>query len=252
MSARKAHRDPIRIEQYRREAIGDSLSHRATRLLCAYPQTAKYSGKGDTNDANNFVCRSAGNAPVASIISQPGPSASSCGRGGSLRGFATSSGTPWQLLHMMAAARRNRSLKCSAAGINGNRRPTHDTNSGRRQIFIDDDVLHQLGRRNKLQPLLRQHLARRSESGGDDDHAERVSVRTAMVGSGSPRRSNNGLRSASPTRVTEVVTQRALVSSDSDWPNPADGLCAPRRYADCQTASPPQLGRLKFSVSRPT
>ncbi len=29
-----------------------------TRLLCSYPQTARYTGKGDTNDANNFVCRS--------------------------------------------------------------------------------------------------------------------------------------------------------------------------------------------------
>jgi feruloyl esterase len=27
-----------------------------TRPLCAYPQAAKYKGKGDTNDAANFVC----------------------------------------------------------------------------------------------------------------------------------------------------------------------------------------------------
>jgi hypothetical protein len=27
-----------------------------TRPLCPYPQTAKYKGKGDTNDASNFVC----------------------------------------------------------------------------------------------------------------------------------------------------------------------------------------------------
>jgi hypothetical protein len=29
-----------------------------TRLLCSYPQTAKYKGSGDTNDAANFVCES--------------------------------------------------------------------------------------------------------------------------------------------------------------------------------------------------
>ncbi len=27
-----------------------------TRPLCPYPQIAKYKGKGDTNDAGNFVC----------------------------------------------------------------------------------------------------------------------------------------------------------------------------------------------------
>ena len=29
---------------------------RMTRPLCAYPQVAKYSGSGDTNDAKNFSC----------------------------------------------------------------------------------------------------------------------------------------------------------------------------------------------------
>src|SRR5690606_27396470 len=28
-----------------------------TRPLCPYPQTARYDGSGDTNDASNFVCR---------------------------------------------------------------------------------------------------------------------------------------------------------------------------------------------------
>ena len=28
-----------------------------TRPLCAYPQVARYSGKGSTNDAANFVCK---------------------------------------------------------------------------------------------------------------------------------------------------------------------------------------------------
>jgi feruloyl esterase len=27
-----------------------------TRPLCSYPQVAKYSGSGDTNDAGNFTC----------------------------------------------------------------------------------------------------------------------------------------------------------------------------------------------------
>ena len=27
-----------------------------TRPLCTYPETAKYKGSGDTNDATNFVC----------------------------------------------------------------------------------------------------------------------------------------------------------------------------------------------------
>jgi feruloyl esterase len=27
-----------------------------TRPLCVYPQVAQYKGKGDTNDAKNFVC----------------------------------------------------------------------------------------------------------------------------------------------------------------------------------------------------
>jgi Tannase and feruloyl esterase len=27
-----------------------------TRPLCTYPQSAKYKGRGDTNDAANFVC----------------------------------------------------------------------------------------------------------------------------------------------------------------------------------------------------
>jgi feruloyl esterase len=27
-----------------------------TRPLCAYPQVAKYSGTGNTDDAKNFVC----------------------------------------------------------------------------------------------------------------------------------------------------------------------------------------------------
>jgi hypothetical protein len=30
-----------------------------TRPLCPYPQTAKYKGSGDTNDAANFVCAAA-------------------------------------------------------------------------------------------------------------------------------------------------------------------------------------------------
>jgi feruloyl esterase len=28
-----------------------------TRPLCPYPQTAKYTGKGSTEDAANFVCK---------------------------------------------------------------------------------------------------------------------------------------------------------------------------------------------------
>ena len=28
-----------------------------TRPLCAYPEEADYVGRGDTNDAANFVCR---------------------------------------------------------------------------------------------------------------------------------------------------------------------------------------------------
>jgi hypothetical protein len=35
----------------------DDREHpKMTRPLCAYPQAAKYKGKGDTNDAGNFVC----------------------------------------------------------------------------------------------------------------------------------------------------------------------------------------------------
>jgi hypothetical protein len=39
----------------------ESASHKAamTRPLCPYPQTAKYKGSGDTNDAANFVCAEA-------------------------------------------------------------------------------------------------------------------------------------------------------------------------------------------------
>jgi feruloyl esterase len=32
-----------------------------TRPLCPYPETAKYKGSGDTNDAANFVCTMAPN-----------------------------------------------------------------------------------------------------------------------------------------------------------------------------------------------
>jgi len=28
-----------------------------TRPLCAYPQTARYTGRGSIDDASNFVCR---------------------------------------------------------------------------------------------------------------------------------------------------------------------------------------------------
>lgn len=36
---------------------GDDRQHpKMTRPLCAYPQSAKYKGSGDTNDAANFVC----------------------------------------------------------------------------------------------------------------------------------------------------------------------------------------------------
>jgi feruloyl esterase len=36
---------------------GDDRQHpKMTRPLCAYPQSAKYAGKGDTNDAASFVC----------------------------------------------------------------------------------------------------------------------------------------------------------------------------------------------------
>ncbi len=34
----------------------DKQHPKMTRPLCAYPQTAKYKGSGDTNDAGNFVC----------------------------------------------------------------------------------------------------------------------------------------------------------------------------------------------------
>lgn len=37
---------------------GDERQHpRMTRPLCAYPQAAKYNGKGDTNDAGSFTCQ---------------------------------------------------------------------------------------------------------------------------------------------------------------------------------------------------
>ena len=37
---------------------GQDRTHaRMTRPLCPYPQTAKYKGTGDTNDAANFFCR---------------------------------------------------------------------------------------------------------------------------------------------------------------------------------------------------
>jgi Tannase and feruloyl esterase len=36
---------------------GEDKQHaKITRPLCAYPQTAKYKGSGDTNGAANFVC----------------------------------------------------------------------------------------------------------------------------------------------------------------------------------------------------
>ena len=35
---------------------GTTAAVKMTRLLCAYPQVAKYKGSGDTNDAANFVC----------------------------------------------------------------------------------------------------------------------------------------------------------------------------------------------------
>ena len=34
----------------------DHQQVKMTRPLCAYPQTAKYKGSGDTNDAANFAC----------------------------------------------------------------------------------------------------------------------------------------------------------------------------------------------------
>jgi feruloyl esterase len=37
---------------------GDMSQASMTRPLCAYPQSAKYKGTGDTNDAANFVCES--------------------------------------------------------------------------------------------------------------------------------------------------------------------------------------------------
>jgi hypothetical protein len=35
----------------------DQHHAKMTRPLCAYPQAAKYTGSGDTNDAANFVCQ---------------------------------------------------------------------------------------------------------------------------------------------------------------------------------------------------
>jgi feruloyl esterase len=41
----------IKIEE------GDAAKNvKMSRPLCPYPQIAKYKGKGDTNDAGNFVC----------------------------------------------------------------------------------------------------------------------------------------------------------------------------------------------------
>jgi feruloyl esterase len=39
-----------------KDAGEDKQHARITRPLCAYPQTAKYKGSGDTHDAANFVC----------------------------------------------------------------------------------------------------------------------------------------------------------------------------------------------------
>ena len=36
--------------------VAGNASKRMTRPLCPYPQVAKYSGSGDTNDASNFAC----------------------------------------------------------------------------------------------------------------------------------------------------------------------------------------------------
>jgi feruloyl esterase len=37
-------------------SLNDRQHPKMTRPLCAYPQAAKYNGKGDTNDAGSFVC----------------------------------------------------------------------------------------------------------------------------------------------------------------------------------------------------
>jgi tannase/feruloyl esterase len=44
---------PSRIEAT--HATGGTIDR--TRPLCAYPQVARYTGKGSTDDATNFVCR---------------------------------------------------------------------------------------------------------------------------------------------------------------------------------------------------
>ena len=38
------------------EGEGAARRETMTRPLCAYPQTAKYKGSGETSDAANFVC----------------------------------------------------------------------------------------------------------------------------------------------------------------------------------------------------
>lgn len=44
--------------------LDDSKKPDRTRPLCPYPQEAKYSGSGDINDAENFVCRAPGKLPI--------------------------------------------------------------------------------------------------------------------------------------------------------------------------------------------
>jgi len=48
---------PTTIIASKQEGSGSTSKLTMTRLLCAYPQIAKYKGSGDTDDATNFVCK---------------------------------------------------------------------------------------------------------------------------------------------------------------------------------------------------
>jgi feruloyl esterase len=41
--------------------VATKADTKLSRPLCPYPQLARYSGSGDTNDAANFTCAAAGN-----------------------------------------------------------------------------------------------------------------------------------------------------------------------------------------------
>jgi feruloyl esterase len=47
---------PSTVIASKMEGEGPAAKVKMTRLLCAYPEEAKYKGSGDTNDAASFVC----------------------------------------------------------------------------------------------------------------------------------------------------------------------------------------------------